>query len=313
METKNLTESLRAFKPADWEWKFALYAARKSRDGIDLDWSLCKMKGVAKWVETLRDALLEKTLAERTVTEYSPFLPKESIPALPREDGLIREQLWDTVKDIQSGLEYAPENYANGDVTKPTGYGFYGFRKDEDGKISDEALFMRRVNPFLTGSKAWLCTTVGSEIVTADKPVLKFMPATDFLLFGGVCYFLSTAIEKDFDLENRNAAVAAKRMELLGEACIVSSFEQLEKAAYAAKNARKFVDFDKHILAHIVRLTVEDREEFLLKYGVTIDQQGRMDTYDPEQCELIIDLLCGRSCLDAFGRLAVGSNITVRE
>jgi len=55
------------------------------------------------------------------------------------------------------------------------------------------------------------------------------------------------------------------------------------------------------------------REEFLATYGVTIDYDGRMDTSDTEQCELMIDLLCCRSCLDPLGRLAVGSNITVRE
>ena len=80
-----------------------------------------------------------------------------------------------------------------------------------------------------------------------------------------------------------------------------------------AKNAKKFIDFDREILEYIVRLPVVEREEFLSHYGITVDREGRMETYDPEQCELIIDLLCCRSCLDPLGRLSVGSKITPRE
>ena len=71
--------------------------------------------------------------------------------------------------------------------------------------------------------------------------------------------------------------------------------------------------FDKQILDHIVKLGVVEREEFLSTYGVTIDKDGRMDTFDPEQCLLIVDLLCCRSCLDPLGRLATADNITPRE
>ncbi len=313
MDTQTLVEGLREFISGEWEWKFALYSTHKSRDGLELDWNSCKMKGISDWVEVLRIYLLEKTLAERTVAEYSPFLSKENIPALLQSDDIIKDQIWNTIVNIKNGLEYAPEDFASGVAPKPAGYGFYGCRKDEEGKVTEEVLFMRRTNPFLSGQRVRLCTTNGNEIVTSNNPLLKFMPTTDFLLLDGICFFFSPSIEKDFDLENRNFAIASRRMKDVGDADIISNFEQFEKSAYAAKNARKFTDYDKTILEHITRLPIVEREEFLLKYGVTIDHEGRMETYDPEQCELIIDLLCGRSCLDALGRLAVGSNITLRE
>ena len=172
---------------------------------------------------------------------------------------------------------------------------------------------MRRQNPFVAAAKARICTTEGAEIVAADKPVLKFMPTTDFLLIGGGCYFISTGIEKDFELENRQIALAARRLETIGKAEIVSDWEQLEKSAMVFKNARKFADFDNDILEHIARLSIEHRSDFLSTYGITLDNNGLMDTCDAENCELIIDLLCCRSCLDVFGRLAVGTGITPRD
>ena len=66
-------------------------------------------------------------------------------------------------------------------------------------------------------------------------------------------------------------------------------------------------------MEYIERLSIEDRGEFLLTYGITLDNEGRMDTYDSEQCELIVDLLCCRSCLDPLGRLAVANGISPRE
>ncbi|MDR0405683.1 MAG: hypothetical protein LBH54_02685 [Clostridiales bacterium] len=313
LETRALTESLRGFSSAGFEWSFALYNTRKSRDGLALEWKLCRMRDVAKWTEVLAAYLLEKTAAEKTVAPYSPFLSREVIPALAETDDFIREQLWETLTDIKNGLEYAPENFVNGDVSKPTGYAFYGCQKDAEGKVTKQTLFMRRANPFLSGDKIRLCAARVKEIVTSDTPLLKFAAATDFLLIDGVCYFFSAGIEKDFELKNRNLAVAAKRVGEIANAEIVSDLDKLEAAAFAAKNARKFIDFDKTVLAHVTRLSIVDREEFLLTYGITVDRGGRMDTSDPEQCELIIDLLCGRSCLDALGRLSVGSNIMPRE
>lgn len=50
----------------------------------------------------------------------------------------------------------------------------------------------------------------------------------------------------------------------------------------------------------------------MITYGITLDKDGHIDIGDKEQCELIIDLLCGRNCVDALGRLAVGNKITLR-
>jgi hypothetical protein len=135
----------------------------------------------------------------------------------------------------------------------------------------------------------------------------------DCLLIGGVCYFFSAAVQKDFSLEDRRLAIAAQRLALIADAAIVSDYDRLERVVLSAKNARKFLDFDKQILEHIVRLPIVEREEFLSVYGLTIDRRGLVDTYDPEQSELFVDLLCCRSCLDPLGRLSVGSNITPRQ
>jgi hypothetical protein len=313
LDTKTLTETLREFLPYDFEWKFGLYTTRKSRDGLELDWNLCKMKGIASWVEAVKTFLLEKATNERTVMPYSPFLPKENIPAIERADELISERLWTVLADIKNGVTYSPEDFLSGVVSKPTGYGFYGCKKDEEGNITDEVLFMRRANPFLAGQRTRLCVTEADEIVTSEKPMLKFMPNTDFLLLGNVCYFISEGIEKDFELENRHYAIAGKRMADISSAEIVGNFDFFEKEAYSGKNARKFIDFDRKILEYIVQLPITEREEFLVAYGINIDKNGRMDTSDTEQCGLIIDLICGRSCLDPLGRLSVGSNITPRE
>ena len=313
MDTPTLVNALRAIDTSALEWKFALYAPHKSRDGVELEWNLCKMRGAASWVDSLITNMLEKTLADRTVTDYSPFLDKEFIGALSQSDDMIREQLACILADIRSAGEHAPEDFVSGVLPKSAGYGFYGCRRDEAGEIVEQVLFMRRQNPFVAAAKARICTTHGNEIISADKPVLKFMPTTDFLLLGGMCYFLSTGIEKDFELENRHIAIAFRRLEIIGKAEIVSDYDQLEKTAMIFKNARKFTNFDKEILEHIAQLPIVNREEFLSTYGIVLDNNGLMDTSDSDQCELIIDLLCCRSCLDVFGRLAVGSNITPRE
>jgi len=154
---------------------------------------------------------------------------------------------------------------------------------------------------------------MSDDIVTADKPVLKFLPAIDLLIVDGSCYMITGNMGNDLGLESRHFAICAKRMDLIAEKGIVNNYDQLEGAAMTGKNAKKFLDFDKDILEHIERLSIVDREEFLSTYSITIDREGRMDTYDPEQCELIIDLLCCRSCLDPLGRLAVANGISPRE
>ncbi|MDR3120897.1 MAG: hypothetical protein LBU58_06145 [Clostridiales bacterium] len=341
MDTQKLTEGLRALAPSELEWKFALYAAGKSRDGVELEWNQCGMDGLASWVGTVRDSLLKKPVAEKPVADYSPFLSdKENIAALEASDEIIRQKMTDLCVDIRNAPRRAPEDFVSGALSKPTGYAFYaevppalapasqttafsGSASAAPSPIPSAAqttaapfagavLFLRRANPFLTGASR-LCVGRGGEVAETDKPVLKLAPSADFLLLNGVCYFFSSGVEKDFELENRHFAIAAKRLATIAEAGLVSDMEALEKAAYAPRNARKFATFDKEILGYIARLPIVEREEFLATFGVTVDSGGKMDTADAEQCELIIDLLCCRSCLDPLGRLSTGSNITVRQ
>lgn len=314
MDTQTLIEALRNLLPDEFEWKFALYSTRKSRDGLELEWSLCKMKNITDWVGALKTTLLDKTTTDKTVTDYSPFLSdKENIGALDKSNDLVRAQVTDILLNIQNGTYCIPKDFVSGDAPKPSGFAFYGERKDVEGKVIKQVLFMRRGNPFLAGAKVRICTSEGDEIITSDKPLLKFAPATDFLLINEVCYFLSAAIEKDFEMENRHFAIAKKRMGMIANTDIVSDYSEFEEAALTAKNAKKFVDFDTKVLEYITRLPIVDRGEFLTKYGVMVDRNGRVNTYDPEQCDLIIDLLCCRSCLDPLGRLSVASGITPRE
>lgn len=314
MNTTTLTNALRELKPDTLTWKFGLYSTHKGRDGIELEWQLCDMRGIASQVGALREQLLKKPVAEKPVAAYSPFLSdKENIGAIPRTDEMLREQLTDIIMSIQRGETHAAEDFVSGVLPKPAGFAFYGERKNEDGAVLEQLLFMRRGNPFLTGAAARLFTTEGGRVVACNNPVLKFTTAVDFLLLSDVGYILSSAIEKDLALENRHFAIAQKRMGLIAEADIVSDYDRLEACVMKAKNARKFLDFDKAVLEHIARLPIVEREEFLSTYGVTIDMNGKMDTSDAEQCELIVDLLCCRSCLDPLGRLSVGSNITPRE
>ena len=314
MDTQKLTDALRALQPEELDWKFALYSVHKSKDGTELDWHLSKMKSASAWADTIRTTLLEKTTAEKTVAAYSPFLSdKENIAALEKSDDMIKDQISDILLNIKNGVAHAPEDFVSGVLPKINGFAFYGERKDDDGKVIDQVLFMRRGNPFLAGQKVRLCTSVGDEIVTSEKPILKFTPAVDFLFIGDVCYFNSASIEKDFDIENRHFAIASKRMSLIADASIVGDYEKLEEVVMSAKNARKFLDFDKAILEYIARLSILERGEFLEKYGITIDNNGHMSTWETEQCEAVIDLLCCRTAIDPLGRLVTGNNIMPKE
>lgn len=313
MDTQQLIQNLREVAPDELDWKLILYNTVKGRDGQELEFNQCKMQGISAWVESLKTAVLEKGIADRTVTEYSPFLPKEVIGVLEKENELIREQLGDILTSLDGTLTYAPEDFMSGVLPNPKGYGFYGYSKDENGKIVNQVLFLRRSNPFMAAGKTLLCSTQADEIVKSDKPMLKFTPAADFLFINDVCYFLTASIEKDFGLENRHIAITAKRLGTIADAALINEYDQFEKTAMAAKNAKKFIDFDVQILEHIAKLSVENRADFLSEFGIILDNEGKMDTRDPEQCELIIDLLCCRSCKDAFGRLSTGSKITPRE
>ena len=323
METQALVTALQGLNPKEYEWKFCLYSSHKSKDGVQLSFARCEMAGIPLWAEQMIRLLLEKTLTERVVTDYSPLQPKEEIGALSQGDERVRDQIGDLLLGVTGCDAKAPEDFVNGVVNKPVGYVFYGLRpiqesgdrEQESGMPPKEVLFLRRANPFISGggAKGLLCVGKGDGIAEAQTPLLKFTPQTDFLLADGICYLLSEAVGKDFDLESRPAAVCARRLEQVAQADVVGSYEQLELAALGGKHTRKFLDFDKEILDHIASLSIEARMDFLAAYGITLDSDGKMDSKDPEQCELIIDLLCGRTCTDVLGRLAVGVNIKPRE
>jgi len=312
IDTHSLVTALQGLNPKDYDWKFCLYSASKSRDGVVLSWNACAMRDIPHWVEQMTRLLLEKTLTERVVTEYSPLCPKEEIGALSQGDPQIRDQIGDMLLGITDAETKAPEDFANGSTGKPVGYAFYGVQKIEN-EPAREMLFLRRANPFISGAKAMLCTGQGDEIAEAQSPLLKFTPQVDFLLADGVCYVISESIAKDFELESRANAVAGRRLEQIAQTEVMSNTEQLELAALGGKHTKKFLDFDKEILDHIASLSIESRAEFLAVYGIELDRDGKLSTDDPEQCEMIIDLLCGRTCTDVLGRLAVGVNIKPRE
>jgi len=319
LDTQSLVAALQGLNPKDYDWKFCLYSASKSRDGVALRWNACEMRDIPRWAEQMVRLLLEKTLTERTVAGYSPLLPREEIGALSQGDAQIRDQIGDILLGITGSEAKAPEDFANGVVARPVGYAFYGLcpaKKNEDGQVTEparEILFLRRTNPFISGAKALLCTGQGDAIAEAQSPLLKFTPQVDFLLLDGVCFLVSEGIAKDLELESRANAVAARRLAQIAEADVVGSYEQLEFTALGGKHTKKFLDFDREILAHIAALSIEARIDFLSAYGITLDKDGKMDSADPEQCEMIIDLLCGRTCTDVLGRLAVGVNIKPRE
>lgn len=325
MDTSTLADALRTLNPNEYTWKFALYSAQKSRDGLELEFNLCNMRDIPEQIDLIREYLLKKPVADKPVAPYSPFLSdKENIGALDKSDELIREQLTDAFMGIRNGQSYPPDDYVSGEMPKITGYAFYGELENEananeagcmgeqQAKLATSpVLIMRRGNPFLAGARLYMGTD--EDITLSSTPILKFTTAVDFLVIGGMCYFLSSSIEKDFAFENRHFAIAQKCLDKLAEAEIIGNYESFERAVMTSKNARKFLDFDTELLEYIVGLPIVARTEFLEKYNVDIDRNGRMDTYAPEQCEFIIDLLCGRSVLDPLGRLSIGNNITPRE
>lgn len=310
MDTSTLTDALRSLNPEEYTWKFALYSTQKSRDGLELEFNLCNMRDIPAQIELMREYLLKKPVFDKPVAPYSPFLSdKENIGALDKSNELIREQLTDAFMSIRNGQDYPPNDYISGEMPKITGYAFYG-EQTENG-ANESVLLMRRGNPFLTGARLYV--GLDDEITPNSTPILKFTTAVDFLVIGGVCYFLSSSIEKDFAFENRHFAIAGKWLDKIVEAEIIGNYDGFEKAVMTSKNARKFLDFDNEVLEYIVGLPIVERTEFLEKYNVEIDRNGRVDTYESEQSEFFIDLLCSRSVLDPLGRLSIGNNITPRE
>jgi len=213
--------------------------------------------------------------------------------------------------NIKNGQAYPPSEFVSGTMSKITGYAFYGECTDSNTESSQPVLLMRRSNPFLSGARFY--TGAEKEATPNTAPLLKLTTAVDFLTIGGVCYFISSSIEKDFAFENRHFAIAQKWLDKIAEAEIIGDYEGFEQVVMTPKNAKKFVGFDSDILEYIVRQPISERMEYLEKYAIDIDRNGRMDTYEKSQSELIIDLLCGRSCLNPLGKLSVVNNITPRE
>lgn len=314
MEHQILTEQLRELMAEEYTWNFSLYKSKKNKDGYCLEFFGCQMNHIASFVDDLRETLLTKTIVERSVMPYTPFLPvKEVIGAVETSDPMIKEALSDVMLAILDAYDHVPDEFSSGELPSMTGYAFYGRRENEQDQTVDQVLLIRRTNPVLTSpSKIRLCVGGEKELSESAAAIFKFPKTVDLLVIGGVCYFLTEACQKDLGMESRYLAICAKNMAAIAESEIVTDYDQFESVAMSNKHARKFVDFDQDILDHIVGLPELERAEFLDRHGITLDEQGRMETYDPEQCELIVDLLCCRSCHDALGRLAVGSNIIPR-
>ncbi len=312
MDSQSLLSGLRDVKARiyEYEWKLCFYTSKKTKDGIDMQVSQCAMKNIAGLMDSTVVNLLEKVLPDRAVVDYTPFLPKEAIAAVDQSDVLIHEQLVCLLTDVKNAYPFSAEDFVMGVAPTPTGFLFEGLIKNEKNEIVERVLLMKRSNPFIKGTKRRLCVTVGGEIAEAETPLFDFPHTADLLLIGDTCYILSPNVEKDLGLESRQAAITGKRLQAVAECSIVSNFEELEKAAY--KSTRKFLTFDREVLDFIVRLPLEERADFLSRYGLCSDSQGLVDTADAEQCDFLIDLLCGRSCHDALGRLSVGSNIMPR-
>ncbi|MDR1805352.1 MAG: hypothetical protein LBQ80_01070 [Clostridium sp.] len=308
MTNQGLSEAIRGLEPRGLEWSFLPYNSSKTRDGVSFMFGKCAMKNIGAWVETVLDSLLSENLSKQSVTEYSSFLPKEEIGAIPASSLLMSEPLTEALGAVKGALPYNPEDFLTGLFPRVTGYAFYA--KDKNGA---EVLLMRRTNPFLGGKKQLLCDCEedSGEIKESLSPLLKFTADADFLLLDGVCYFITAAAQKDFALEDRAAALCAQATEIIGECDLVSDFARFEETA--KKQARKFEDFSEDLVVSIGRMGVQAREEFAGTYGVSVGSDGRLETNTPEQCALLIDFICRRSCLDIYGRLAVANKITPRE
>ena len=291
-------------------WKFALYSIHKGRDGIELEWHLCHMQNIAGQVSLVREYLLKKPIADKPVAPYSPFhSDKETISALENSNEMIHAQLTDIFMGIHNGQAYLPHDFISGALPKIAGYAFYAVH-DEQTDNTGKILFMRRGNPFLAGFP--LFTGIGNEIVENDAPIIKFTSSADFLSINGISYIFSASIENDLGFESRYFAIAERCLEKLAAAEIIGDYDRFENVVMKIKNAKKFLTFNEEILDYIVNLPVVERIEYLEKYGVELDNNGRMSSAEASQSTLIIDLLCSRSCLDPLNRLSVGS-ITLRE
>ena len=312
MDTATLTDALRGLDAEALSWKFALYVSRKGRDGVELEWYLCNMQDIPGLVNLIREYLLKKPAADKPVARYSPFLSdKEHIAALENSSEMIHAPLTDMRMSIRNGRVYPPQDFISGKLPKTAGYAFYGEYARAENEPPDPVLFMRRGSPFLTGALLFRGTPAG--VALNDAPVVKLSASVDFLSIKGVSYIFSASVENDLAFENRHIAIAEKYLGKIAAAEIISGYDRFEQTVMKIKNARKFLAFNEEILDYITGLPITDRAAYLEKFGVELDPAGRMDAYEASQSELIIDLLCGRSCLDPLNRLSVGSHITPRE
>jgi hypothetical protein len=213
---------------------------------------------------------------------------------------------------IRNGQAYPPQDFVSGKIPKIAGYAFYGVydENSENSENNNPVLFMKRGNPFLAGAPLFMGAE--DEVVINDVPILKFAAAADFLSKNGSSYIFTASIKNDLAFENRHFAIAEKCLEKIAEAGIIGNYDSFENTVMKIKNAKKFLSFNDEILEYITGLSITNRADYLEKFGVELDKNGHMDSYESSQSELIIDLLCGRSCIDPLNRLSVGS-ITPRD
>ncbi|MCL2024024.1 MAG: hypothetical protein FWG82_06615 [Oscillospiraceae bacterium] len=308
MTNQLLTESIRTLEPRKLNWELLIYNSAKGRDGVSFMFGKCEMENIGTWVTTVLEAILDTNLQKQTVAKYSSFLPREEIGAVAAESPLMNEPLSEALNGAKSALPYNPEDFLSGMFPKISGYAFHA--TDENGK---DILLMRRANPFVFGNRmlGCICGEDDGVIKESRTPILKFSAKADFLLLDNVCYFFSGAAQRDFALEDRAAALCAQALSLIGECDMVSDFARLEEAA--KKQSRKFEDFSEELMENIGRMSLQARDEYVSTYGVSVGADGRILTNTAEEAGLLIDFLCSRSCLDIYGRLAVGSKIVPRE
>ena len=169
MDTTTLTNALRGLDTETLSWRFALYTAHKSRDGIELEWHLCNMQGIPGQANLIKEYLLKKPVADKPVARYSPFLSdKENIFALENDNEMIHAQLTDIFMSIRNGQAYPPHDFVSGKIPKIAGYAFYGVY-EENSEQSNPVLFMKRGNPFLAGAPLFMGAE--DEVVINDVPI----------------------------------------------------------------------------------------------------------------------------------------------
>jgi len=314
MDTNTLSGALRELQPEDFRWKFALYTAKKEYDGTQLEWHLCEMKGIADQIRKQKQFLLTKPLQVKPVAPFVPTLnERENIGVLPFDDPLIHDALVDMILSFQKGSPTAPEYFLSGVLPRPAGYAFFGQRKGQESGSADHVAFVRRANPFLAKAGVSLSCADGNSFSAFDRPVLGLSDRVDFLLIGGYGYLITSAIRRDWQLEERHYALKNTYMEILSQEEIFSNFEHLEEMVNKRTHACKFESFDSNILEYILRLSIAERGEYLSTYGIEMDSNGKLDCLDDENCEMIIDLFCCHSCLDPLGRLSSGKDILPRS